>query len=223
MSDGSGGSSEDNTKNVDYGLEEFEGEEDTADGDASAGDAGAGSAEDAGTGAAPAPEDASDAGGVPEWSGGDPSASTDPGPGSSDQGGPLLDPDSMVDDTLTVIVGAAAGVVIGFVTTVALLVSTTSVWLGLGLGAVAWLGSTAYLVRRRSVVGAVSRGAYGVAIALLLVPFVAFSPATETGGLADRAAGFLAFTVFMAVPGGIAALVGYVASRFDPADGDREW
>lgn len=215
MSDDSGRSSEDNTTNVEYGLEEFEdGETEESDGS----DAGAGADTEAATG-----DGDGDGGGVPEWSGGEPSASTDAAAGAGDQGGPLLDPDSMVDDTLTVVVGAIAGVVIGFVTMVALLVSTTSVWLGLGLGAAAWLGSTAYLVRRRSVVGAVSRGAYGVGIVLLLVPFVVFSPAAEAGGLADRAAGFLTFALVMAVPAGIAGVVGYVASRFDPAGGGREW
>lgn len=210
MSDDPSRSSEGNTTNVDYGLEEFE------EGAETSGDTNTGGASAAGTG----PNDADD--GPPEWSGGDPSASTDT-ERATDQGGPLLDPDSMVDDTLTVVVGAVAGVVIGFVTLVALLVSTTSVSLGLGLGAAAWLGSTAYLVRRRSVIGAVSRGAYGVGIVLLLVPFVVFSPAAEAGGLADRATGFLVFLVFMAVPAGIAGVVGYVASRFDPTGNAREW
>lgn len=202
MSDGSR-RSDDNDPNVEYGLEEFE----ETDGEGGTDD--------------PAGDD-----GPPEWSGGDPSRATGsetPIEGDGTGTGTLLDPDGMVDDTLTVVVGAVAGVVIGLVTTVALLASTTSAWLGVGLGAAAWLGSTAYLVRRRSVLGAVSHGAYGVGLAFLLVPLVAFSPATDTSGLAGRAAGFLVFLLFMAVPAAVAGVVGYVAGRFDPTGGDREW
>ena len=164
-----------------------------------------------------------DAGGVPEWSGGDPSA---PGNGTtasrSDGDGPLLDPESVVDDTLTVVAGIVAGVVIGVVGTFSLLFASANAVVGLGLGLVAWLGSTAYLVRRRSVVGAISRGAYGVAVVLLLVPLVMLSPAIDGAGVSDRVVGFLSLLVGVGVPAGIAAAVGFVVARFDPTGGAPE-
>lgn len=161
--------------------------------------------------------------GVPEWSGGDPSAPVDGTAATpADDDGALLDPESMVDDTLTVVAGIVAGIIIGVMGTFALLVATASVAVGLGLGAVAWLGSTAYLVRRRSVVGAVSHGAYGIAIVLLLVPLVMLSPAVDGAGIDDRLTSFLGLLVSVAIPAGIAAAVGYVVSQFDPTDGGSE-
>jgi len=199
----SGESPDDGTE---YGLEEFqtEGSDEGTDGDSEWGS-----------------DDAGD--GVPEWSGGDPSAPSDETTASrSDADGALLDPESVVDDTLTAVAGIVAGVVIGIVATFALLFASANAVVGLGLGLVAWLGSTAYLVRRRSVVGAISRGAYGVAIVLLLVPLVMLSPAVDGAGVSDRVVGFLSLLVGVGIPAGIAAAVGFVVSRFDPTQGTPE-
>jgi len=132
--------------------------------------------------------------------------------GTSDQ---ILDPDGLVDNTLTVVVGILAGIFVGFVGTTVFLAVTGSIW-GLLFGVVVWLGSTAHLVRQRTVQGAVSRGAYAVAIVLLLVPVVTLSPTLSADGVGDRLGGFLALLVFMAVPALVAAAVGFVAGRFVP-------
>jgi len=132
----------------------------------------------------------------------------------------LLHPDGFVDNALTVVVGILAGIVVGLVGTVVLTILTGSA-LGLLFGFVAWLGSTAYLVRRRTVQGAIAHGAYAVAVVFLLVPFVAVSPFVSVdGGVVGRLQGFLVLLLFMAVPAGIAGAVGFVASRFVPA-GER--
>jgi hypothetical protein len=130
--------------------------------------------------------------------------------------GEILADDGLIDDTLTVLVGLAGGVVVGVVGTVVLLALTAS-GLAAVFGPVAWVVSTAYLVRRRTVQEAVSRGAYAVAVVLLSVPLVAASPFVDVeGGVEGRVGGFLVLFVLVAVPAGIAAVVGAVASRFVP-------
>lgn len=130
--------------------------------------------------------------------------------------GEVLADDGLVDDTLTVLVGLAGGLVVGVVGTVVLLAMTGS-GLAAVFGLVVWIGSTAYLVRRRTVQEAVSKGAYAVAVVLLSVPLVAVSPFVGVeGGAEGRVGGFLALLVLAAVPAGVAAVVGAVASRFVP-------
>jgi len=146
---------------------------------------------------------------------------TTPATGQGDAGsgsGELLDDDGIVDNTLTVLVGIAGGVLVGVIGTVVLLAVTGSASAVL-FGLAAWLGATAYLVRRRTVQGAVSKAGYAVAAVLLLVPFVAISPVMDVeGGLEGRVGGFLVLLVLVAVPAGIAAVVGVVASRFVPEE-----
>ena len=121
-----------------------------------------------------------------------------------------------MDNTLTVVVGIVGGVVVGIVATITLAVMTESVW-GFLLGIVTWLGSTGYLVRRRTVQGAVEKSGYAAAVVLLLIPLVAFSPlAGVDGGLTGRGTFFLGALLAVSVPAGIAAVVGWVAGRFAP-------
>jgi len=132
-------------------------------------------------------------------------------------GGQLLAPDSIVDDTLTVLVGIVGGIVIGLVGTTVLGIVTGSGWAVL-FGLAVWLGATAYLVRCRTVQAAVAKSGYGVAIVLLLVPVIALSPLTPvSGGIGERGGLFVVLLVFVAVPAGVAAAIGWIASRFVPA------
>jgi hypothetical protein len=81
-------------------------------------------------------------------------------------------------------------------------------------GLVAWLGATAYLVRCRTVRAAVAKSSYGVARILLSVPVIALSPVTPVdGGIEERGGRFPVLFVFVAVPAGIAATIGWIASR----------
>ncbi len=129
-------------------------------------------------------------------------------------GGGLLDPDGLVDNSLTAIVGIVGGIVVGIVMGFVLLVATESGW-ALLAGLVAWLGSTAYLVRRRTVQAAISRTAYAVAAVFLLVPVLALSPSigAESG---NRGGLFLVLLVFAAIPAVVAAAIGFLAGRFVP-------
>ncbi|MFB6135848.1 MAG: zinc ribbon domain-containing protein [Halobacteriaceae archaeon] len=138
---------------------------------------------------------------------------------AGERSGRLLRPDGLVDDTLTVVVGIGGGIVVGAVGTAVLLLVTESGW-ALVLSLAAWLGVTAYLVRRRTVQDAVSKSGYAVAIVLSLVPVIALSPAVSVdGGSGGRGGLFLVLLLFSAVPAGIAAAIGWAASRFVPGDG----
>jgi hypothetical protein len=101
--------------------------------------------------------------------------------------------------------------------TFVLLIMTGSLW-SLGFGFLAWVVATAHLVRRRTVQGAISRSAYGVSVVLLLVPLTAVSPLSD-GGLEERVAALVGLLLVVAFPAGIAAGIGWLASRFVPEDG----
>lgn len=130
-----------------------------------------------------------------------------------------LDPDGVLDNTLTVLVGIVGGIIVGAVGTIVLLIATNSGWAVL-FGFVTWLGATANLVRRRTVQGAVSRTGYAVAIVLLMVPVIALSPALSVdGGIGERGGLFVVLLVFVVVPACIATGIGWVAAQFIPGDG----
>lgn len=134
----------------------------------------------------------------------------------SEQGGQLLAPAGLVDDTLTVTVGIVGGFIVGVVGTVVMGILTESAW-ALLFGLVAWLGATAYLVRRRTVQDAVAKSGYAVAAVLLFVPLIALSPTVSMdGGLGDRGGAFLGLLLFVAIPAGFAAVIGWIASQFIP-------
>ncbi|MFB6205542.1 MAG: zinc ribbon domain-containing protein [Haloglomus sp.] len=138
------------------------------------------------------------------------------GTGTANEGGSdsqLLDPDGLVDNALTVLAGIVGGAVAGLVGTIVLGVVTNSGY-GVLFGIIAWLVTTAYLVRQRTVQGAVSKSGYAIALVLLLVPLVAFSPVTTVDG--GRGELFVVLLVFVLVPAGIAAVVGWVAGQFVP-------
>jgi hypothetical protein len=128
----------------------------------------------------------------------------------------LLAPDGLVDDSLTVVVGIAGGLFVGTIGTFVLAMVTRSGW-ALAAGLVVWLVATAVLVRQRTVQGAIAYTGYGLAAVLLLVPFVALSPAVSVeGGIGERGGLFVALLVFVAVPAVVAAGLGWVAAQFRP-------
>lgn len=144
----------------------------------------------------------------------DASAGGEGTPTDAATGDSLLDPDGLVDDSLTVVVGILGGIVVGVVGTVVLGIVTGS-GVGVAFGLVAWLVSTAYLVRQRTVQGAISKSGYAVATVLLTVPLVALSPVVDVeGGLSGRGGLFVVLLLFVFVPAGVAAGVGWLAGRF---------
>lgn len=130
----------------------------------------------------------------------------------------LMASDGLLDNTLTVVVGIIGGLFVGVLGTVVLLIISGS-GLALLFGLIAWLGATAYLVRRRTVQEAVAKSGYAVALVLLLVPVIALSPVVSVdGGLGERGGLFVVLLLFVAIPAGIAAGVGWVATRLIPED-----
>lgn len=140
-----------------------------------------------------------------------------------EDGDRLLASDGLVDNTLTVVVGVIGGFIVGLVGTVVFGILTESLWT-LAFGLVTWLGATAYLVRRRTVQAAVAKSGYAVAAVLLLVPVVALSPTVSIdGGLAERGGLFLTLLVFVGIPAGLAAAIGWLASQFvSPSAGETD-
>lgn len=126
----------------------------------------------------------------------------------------LFAADSLVDNTLTVVVGVIGGFLVGLVGTTVLFLLTES-GIALLFGVVVWLGATAYLVRRRTVQEAVSKAGYAVAVVLLLVPLVAVSPAVE-GGISERGGLLFVLLLFVAIPAVVATAIGWLAGRFIP-------
>lgn len=124
-----------------------------------------------------------------------------------------IDPEGVMDNTLTVIVGILGGLIIGVLGTVVLLFLSQSAW-GAAVGFAAWLGTTAYLVRRRYLLDAVSKAAYGIAAVLLLVPAIAV---VFEGDMAVRGMSVFVILLIVAIPAGIAAAIGWFASRYVPA------
>lgn len=125
-----------------------------------------------------------------------------------------LNPDGVMDNTLTVLVGVAGGLFIGLVGTFVLLILLESLW-ALGFGLAAWIGSTAYLVRRRYLLDVLAKSAYGVALVILLVPLLAIA---VDGGVLERGGLLVVLLIFVAFPATIAAGIGWFASRYVPDD-----
>ncbi len=167
---------------------------------------------DTGTSPREAVSGADDPGATPTASG---ESRADVTPAGDEQ---LLDPDGLVDNTLTAVVGIGGGLVVGVVGIVVLLALTGSGW-ALLFGLCAWLGSTIYLARRQTVQDAIAKGGYAVAVVLLVVPLVALSPLMDVeGGLGERGGLFVVLLVFVVVPAGVAAAIGWVASRYTTDD-----
>ncbi|PSQ00548.1 zinc ribbon domain-containing protein [Halobacteriales archaeon QS_4_70_19] len=139
---------------------------------------------------------------------------------AGESSGQLLDPDGLIDNSLTIIAGIVGGTIAGIVGTIVLGILTESGY-GLLFGVVVWLLATAYLVRQRTVQGAVSKSGYAIALVLLAVPLLAFSPALEPEG-GSRGGLFTVLLLFSVLPAGVAATVGWVAGRFVPDEGSDD-
>ena len=135
-------------------------------------------------------------------------------PTTSDGDGRLLDPDSLLDNSLTVVVGVVAGLIVGLLSIFVLIVVTASGW-GLLLGLLAWIGVTVHLVRQPSVSDAVAHSGYALAAVLLSVPIIALSPAVSIdGGIGGRLTAAIVLFLVIAVPAGLAVVIGWATSRF---------
>ena len=105
--------------------------------------------------------------------------------GEDDQGGALLDPDSLLDDVSTVMVGGGGGLLDGVLLvllTIWLLpdgFEGASFWLGLAGGA----GAGLWIARSRTVFGAARKAGYSLGGLLALVPFAVAVALVDGGAL----------------------------------------
>ncbi|ERH01613.1 MAG: hypothetical protein J07HN6_01169 [Halonotius sp. J07HN6] len=138
--------------------------------------------------------------------------------GTSTSDGAILADDGLIDNSLTMIVGIAGGIIVGIVGTVVLGVATSSAWaIPVGIGV--WLVSTAYLSRRHTVQAAIAHSGYAVALVFLSFPLLALSPAVSvSGGLTGRINTFAGYLVASVIMASIPAGVGWVASQFVSSD-----
>jgi hypothetical protein len=127
-----------------------------------------------------------------------------------------LGPDGFIDDSLTILVGLVAGVLIGVGALFVAVLVTESAW-GVLVGVVVWLVSTVVVSRQRTVLGAFRLACYALAALLVLGPMSAFSPTVGVdGGIGGRLVAFLVGEVAVAIPAGILVLVGVAAGRARP-------
>lgn len=155
-----------------------------------------------------------------------PSTGASDGPSPGDASGaaasddaPLLDPDGLADDALTLVAGVGFGLVVGAGAGLLGLVLTRSAW-SLLVALALWLGGTGYLITRRSVHETARLGCYWIAVLLVCVPAILFSDATNGGTLVGRA---VVFAIAELPFGGVAALIagtGYWIGKRAPAGGD---
>lgn len=122
---------------------------------------------------------------------------------------------SLLDDSLTVVVGIIGGFVIGFIVLL-IVTALLSVGWGLAVGGLAWLGATMYLTHRRSVQVAVSKAAYGIAITAMSFPLVAFSPTWDASSTSAQILDFTVLLVYCAIFAAIVGGIGLLAARFVP-------
>mgnify|MGYP000462914412 FL=1 len=129
--------------------------------------------------------------------------------GTADDSGGLLDPDGLLDNSLTVVVGIGAGIVIGLISLFVFGIAFGGT--GVLLAFVAWLGSTAYLARRRTVFDAVRDGAFGLAAVLVIAGIGASVGTAMDGNSIVAALVVLVPFVFFA---GLVAGTGYAIGTF---------
>jgi len=129
------------------------------------------------------------------------------GADAAGESGTVLDPDGLVDNSLTVVVGIGAGIVIGLISLFVFGIAFGGT--GVLLAFVAWLGSTAYLARRRTVFDAVRDGAFGLA-AVLVIAGIGASVGTAMDGNSVVAAlvVLVPFVFFAALVAGTGYAVG---------------
>lgn len=127
-------------------------------------------------------------------------------------------PDGWLDDTLTVVVGAGIGIVVGFLFFILCLQVLPSDGAVAVVALTGWLGAMGYLIRRRTVYGAVQDGLYASAGLYLLLGL--YYVVTES---TDGVVGTLVGTALVfGLPALVVYKVGEVAGRRRP-DGECPW
>ncbi|WP_225335618.1 hypothetical protein [Halomicrobium urmianum] len=157
-----------------------------------------------------------------------PSTGASGGPSPGDASGaaasddaPLLDPDGLADDALTLVAGVGFGVVVGVGAALLGLVLTRSVW-SLLVALALWLAGTGYLITRRSVHETARLGCYAVAVLVVCVPTIVLTDAAKGGTFAGQV---LLFAIAEVPFGAVAALIagtGYWIGKRAPTGEEAE-
>ena len=149
----------------------------------------------------------------------DPSFGDPPADAVDDEGEPWLDPDSLADDSLTLLVGGAFGLVTGVLGLFVGAVVTGSAWGGL-LGLVFLLGSTGVLVTRHSVYETVRLGSYATAALVVCVPVIVLTDAAKGGTFAGQVLLFVIAEVPFGIGAALLAGFGYWVGKRGPTADD---
>ena len=129
----------------------------------------------------------------------------------------LLDPDGLLDRAVIVVIAGVTGFVVGV--PMWLFALSISVGVGLAAGILAWLGIGAYLIRQRSLRAAISTAAYSIAVAIMSVSLIVFTPEWRADSTTALAVDFAGVAVLCAILAAIVAGVGVLAGRYIPEPG----
>jgi len=145
----------------------------------------------------------------------DPSFDPPPADVTEDDTEPWLDPDSLADDGLTLLVGGAFGLLTGVLALFVGLVVTGSGWgalLGLGF----LLGGTSVFVTRHSVHETVRLGCYATAPLVVCVPVIVLTDAAKGGTFAGQVLLFAIAEVPFGIGAALIAGFGYWVGKRGP-------
>jgi len=149
----------------------------------------------------------------------DPSFDAPPTDVTEDDTAPWLDPDSLADDGLTLLVGGTFGLLTGLLALFVGLVVTGSGWGGLlGLGFL--LGGTGVFVTRHSVHETVRLGCYATATLVVCVPVIALTDAAKGGTFAGQVLLFAIAEVPFGIGAALIAGFGYWVGKRGPTADD---
>ena len=123
-----------------------------------------------------------------------------------------LDPDGLLDGSLTLLVGLGGGAIVGVLTFLLVGIATQSGGSIVPAG-LAWLAGTGYFATRERVGEALKYGCYAVALLLVLLPVISFAPAVKGGNFAGRVFLFLVAELLFGVFAIVLAGIGHVAGR----------
>lgn len=133
---------------------------------------------------------------------------------SASPSGGILDSNGLLDRAVIVVIAVITGFVSGV--PVWLVVSGVSVGVGLAAGILVWIGAGAYLIRRRTLNAAVSKAAYVIAIAIMSVSLVVFTPTWRSDVVVTLPVDFVLLAVLCAIPAAVVGGVGVLAERYIP-------
>lgn len=135
-----------------------------------------------------------------------------------DGDGRWLDPDGLLDGSLTIVVGAGFGVVSGVLAVLLGIGLIGSIWGSLA-GIVVLLGATGLLLSRDSVYHTTRLGCYTTALLLVCLPLLAVTDVVQNGDFVGRITLFGIGELFAGTGAALIAGAGYLAGKRAPPVG----